>query len=245
MLDKKTIRTLGVIIGLMCIVAVILIVCMTIDGRNKNIDNTEVTTSESKSDESLDVASTESSETASEDANKSESTNGAQMDYAKDIVEKANNAESLVSMNGKDYTIPCQFSSMRNDFEYREILPDTLPAGGYLELHVLVDKIDSGVMIILLNTTDSEISIDDSYVGYFSIEKDSEVMEASCLNLTYGSEMADIKTMIEFGNYEYETSTYDYKQTFRVSISDNIGALIVYDMDEQIVTRVSLQYIII
>ena len=240
-LDKKTKNLLIGIVGAMFVLAIILIICVTLNSSEESNDSTEVISSESAGENRVENFYEEPSEN-SEKTSTNEQVEGTQMDYSEDIAKESEGVQSVLSLGGKDYTIPCQFSSFGNNFEYLETVPETLPAGGYQELHVVKDGVGTGVSLMVVNTTDKEISFGEAYVNFLSMSDGCDTVSASCIGLSYGSVMADIKQAIESGAYDYESATYDYEQTFLVFISDSVTASVTYDKDEAIVTKIVLEY---
>lgn len=246
-MDKSTRNLLIGIIGTMLVFAIILIVCITFYEPEQLNSSTEALSTEQIGENRVQdfyEDASESSTEISQETNTGDVPENAQMNYAEDIAAESSSIPSVLSLNGKDYTIPCKFSSFGNDFEYLEPIPETLPMGGYQELHIVKDSVDTGVSIMVVNTTEKEISFNDAYVNFISIGEGCDSISASCVGLSYGSIMADIKQAIESGEYAYESATYDYEQMFLISISDSVSVSVVYDRDEEIVTSIFLEYAI-
>lgn len=200
-------------------------------------DKTEIPASETENDTPTEPTS----ETVPQEEDSA--TGNAQMDYHEDIQLQSENAKSLLAIDGQEYTIPCPFSQIQKNFTFQETIPETLPGGGFMEIHTVKDGNDTGISFMLANTTDTDIATEDAYISSVILTSGSG-MTASCLGIHPGSPMGDIKTGIEDSGYSYEVSAYDYEQYFRVAVTDTVSIFITYDTQESFVTKIILEYVI-
>lgn len=239
-MDKQSKSLLTGLIITIGVIGVFLILLLTISG---TIDERKEISSEAVAKKTETELPTENLEELTELSTEDRAVDNAQMDYNKSIRETSENADKLLVIDGKEYSIPCQFKDIKNDFDFVEELPETYSSGAFQEIHTKKQDSDTGISFMLINISHSDVPTDEAYLSNIVLTKG--VSDATCLGLSIGSSMADIKECIEGSGYEYSVSEYDYEQYFMVEVSDMIHLMITYDRDEQCVTKILLEYVII
>lgn len=239
---KKNRSLIIVIVSLMALIGVILIVLISIQSRVEN--ETEMVESTTEKEEVVLDDNVESEEPQKSSTEK-DSISTDNFDYNADIKETVQSTDKLLAIDGKAYSIPCLFKDIKDEFNYAEEVPKTLDGNGYLELHALSGDIDTGLSLMIINPSEKSVSISDMYVQTIRLTEKTSPVDIAIGNLKIGARMEDIENFIKAGGYEYDVTESDCEKIFRIFIEEEtVSLMLVYDMGEEYVYQMILEYVI-
>lgn len=241
-MNKKNRTLLIAIVAAMAVIGILLIALVSVQSEMEDVKDAQATTEADETEIDADVE--DASQESSEENNFNED---GSVDYNADIQEKTQDASKLLVIGDKTFGVPCKFGELKNEFSYMEPVPESVEGGGFSELHALSGDTDTGLSLMLLNTSDHAVSTDDLYVGSIILTEKKSPTEISIGGLKIGSQLGDIEEFLKTGGYKYFVDEIDCEKTFRVAITEDesVSLMIIYDNEKAYVYKMILEYVII